>query len=58
MKALNKIIARQTRTRLRKHDVIKVCGIEFLTLGLLSTLEISVTVRQLTFLTHPVMFAP
>ena len=31
LKAVNKIIARQTRTRLRKHDVIKVCSIEYFT---------------------------
>jgi len=31
LKAINKIAARQTRTSLCKHDVIKVCSIEYLT---------------------------
>jgi len=31
MKAVNEITARQTRTSFRKHDVIKVCNIEYLT---------------------------
>ena len=31
LKAVNEIAARQTRTSLRKHDVIKVCSIEYLT---------------------------
>jgi len=31
LKAANEITARQTRTGLRKHDVIKVCSIEYLT---------------------------
>ena len=31
LKAVNEITARQTRTSLRKHDVIKVCSIEYLT---------------------------
>jgi len=73
------ITARQTQTSSRKHDVIKVCSIEYLTiqielvlptskswtvhkiieyltLGLLLTFEmhVSITVQQLTFLTHPV----
>jgi len=31
LKAVNEIAAMQTRTSLRKHDVIKVCSIEYLT---------------------------
>jgi len=31
MKAINEIAARQTRTSLCKHDVIKVCSIKYLT---------------------------
>jgi len=31
LKAINEITARQTRTSLCKHDVIKVCSIEYLT---------------------------
>ena len=31
LKAVNEITARQTRTSLCKHDVIKVCSIEYLT---------------------------
>jgi len=31
LKAVNEITAMQTRTSLRKHDVIKVCSIEYLT---------------------------
>ena len=31
LKAVNEITARQTLTNLRKHDVIKVCSIEYLT---------------------------
>jgi len=31
LKAVNEITARQTRTNLCKHDVIKVCSIEYLT---------------------------
>ena len=31
LKAIDKITARQTRTSLCKHDVIKVCSIEYLT---------------------------
>jgi len=31
LKAVNEITAKQTRTILRKHDVIKVCIIEYLT---------------------------
>ena len=31
LKAVNEITARQTRTSLRKHDVKKVCSIEYLT---------------------------
>ena len=31
LKAVSDITARQTRTSLRKHDVIKVCSIEYLT---------------------------
>jgi len=30
LKAVNEITAMQTRTSLRKHDVIKVCSIEYL----------------------------
>ena len=30
-KAVNEITARQTRTSLRKHDVTKVCSVEYLT---------------------------
>ena len=30
LKAVSEITARQTRTSLRKHDVIKVCSIEYL----------------------------
>ena len=30
MKAVNEITARQTRTSLRKHDVTKLCSIEYL----------------------------
>jgi len=31
LKAVNKITVRQIRTSLRKHEVIKVCSIEYLT---------------------------
>jgi len=31
LKAINEITARQTRTNLRKYDIIKVCSIEYLT---------------------------
>ena len=31
LKAVNEITASQTRTSLRKHDVIKVCSVEYLT---------------------------
>jgi len=31
LKGINEITARQTRTSLCKHDVIKVCSIEYLT---------------------------
>jgi len=31
LKAVNEITARQTQTSLRKHDVIKLCSIEYLT---------------------------
>jgi len=38
LKAVNEITARQTRTSLRKHDVIKVCSIEYLTTQMESVL--------------------
>jgi len=80
LKPVSEITVRQIQTILRKHDVIKVCGIEYLTtqielalatfkswtvhkimeyltLGCCLAFEISITVQQLTFLTHPVQWS-
>ena len=54
MKAVNEITARQTRTSFRKHDVIKVCNIEYLTTEIelvLPTFEFWTVHRIIEYLT-------